>query len=176
MDPDRLLVRMAQNGNKAAFGKLARRYRDTVLAITYDFLNDYESAKDVSQEVFIKAFKNIGDYGEKSRFSSWLIRIAVQSSLAVRNQKQRKYFLGGKRKPDAKVELEEATKENDRTSIWLNETDNLSENQRVALILRYIHNSSIREIADIMECTQSRVRNHLHGALQKLLKSLKKRK
>jgi RNA polymerase sigma-70 factor (ECF subfamily) len=177
MDPDRQLVRLAKKGNKAAFGKLARRYRDLVLSLAYDFLNDYQNAQDVAQEVFMKAFKNIGDFEEKSRFSSWLYRITVNASLDARKSKvrRRKYF-GKKNIPDVKQMPEEIRQGSGIDDHLLEAINGLSGQQQSVIILRYFHDKPVREVADVLDCTESTVRSHLHRALQKLEKSYRKRK
>ncbi|MCK4558287.1 MAG: RNA polymerase sigma factor [Calditrichia bacterium] len=178
MDPDRQLVRLAKNGNKAAFGKLARRYRDGVLALAYDFLNDYENAQDVAQNVFMKAFKNIGDFEEKSRFSSWLFRITVNASLDARKSKiRRRKFLIKKEVYEKNGQVSAQPEWQDGIDDTLiNALNKLSDHQQTAIILRYFHDKSVREIADVLDCSESTVRIHLHRAIQKLDKSLKKRK
>ncbi len=178
MDPDRQLVRLAKNGNKAAFGKLARRYRDAVLALAYDFLNDYENAQDVAQNVFMKAFKNIGDFEEKSRFSSWLFRITVNASLDARKSKiRRRKFLIIKEfyVNNSQVSTHQEWRDGIDDTL-INALNKLSDHQQTAIILRYFHDKSVREIADVLDCSESTVRIHLHRAIQKLDKSLKKRK
>jgi RNA polymerase sigma-70 factor (ECF subfamily) len=178
VDPDRQLVRLAKNGNKAAFGKLARRYRDAVLALAYDFLNDYENAQDVAQNVFMKAFKNIGDFEEKSRFSSWLFRITVNASLDARKSKiRRRKFLIKKEVYEKNGQVSAQPEWRDGIDDTLiNALNKLSDHQQTAIILRYFHDKSVREIADVLDCSESTVRIHLHRAIQKLDKSLKKRK
>lgn len=178
MDPDRQLVRLAKNGNKAAFGKLARRYRDAVLALAYDFLNDYENAQDVAQNVFMKAFKNIGDFEEKSRFSSWLFRITVNASLDARKSKiRRRKFLIKKEVYEKNGQVSAQPEWQDGIDDTLiNALNKLSDHQQTAIILRYFHDKAVREIADVLDCSESTVRIHLHRAIQKLDKSLKKRK
>ncbi len=178
MDPDRQLVRLAKNGNKAAFGKLARRYRDAVLALAYDFLNDYENAQDVAQNVFMKAFKNIGDFEEKSRFSSWLFRITVNASLDARKSKiRRRKFLIRKEVYEENGQVSAQPEwQNGIDDTLINALNKLSDHQQTAIILRYFHDKPVREIADVLDCSESTVRIHLHRAIQKLDKSLKKRK
>ena len=178
MDPDRQLVRLAKSGNKSAFGKLARRYRDRVLALAYDFLKDYESAKDVAQDVFMKAFKNIGDFEEKSKFSSWLYRITVNASLDARKSKtRRRKFLIKKDDDDAGDQRSvQPAWQDGLDDFWVNALNKLSDHQQTAIIMRYFHDSSVREIAEVLDCSESTVRIHLHRAIQKLDKILKKRK
>ncbi len=178
MDPDRQLVRLAKNGNKAAFGKLARRYRDAVLALAYDFLNDYENAEDVAQDVFMKAFKNIGDFKEKSHFSSWLFRITVNASLDARKSKirRRKFLIKKEIYEENDQVLAQPEWQDGIDDTLINALNKLSEHQQTTIILRYFHDKSVREIADVLDCSESTVRIHLHRAIQKLDKSLKKRK
>ena len=178
VDPDRQLVRLAKSGNKAAFGKLARRYRDAVLALAYDFLDDYENAQDVAQDVFIKAFKNIGDFEEKSHFSSWLFRITVNASLDARKSKsrRRKFLLKKERDGENGHQSAEPELQGGIDDTLLTAINGLSDHQQTAIVLRYFHDKSIREIADVFDCSESTVRIHLHRAIQKLDKILKKRK
>ena len=178
MDPDRHLVRLAKNGNKAAFGKLARRYRDPVLALAYDFLKDYENAKDVAQDVFMKAFKNIGDFEEKSRFSSWLYRITVNTCLDARKSdtRRRRYLFSRIDQADSDYKIDESNQSEGLDNTLSKELNNLSDQQRAAIVLRYFHDKSVREIAEVLNCTESTVRSHLYRALQKLDKSYRKRK
>jgi len=178
VDPDRLLVRLAKQGNRAAFGKLASRYRDAVLALAYDFLTDYQNAEDVAQDVFMKAFKNIGDYEEKSRFSSWIFRITVNASLdASKSKPRRRKFLI--KKNDYEKNSQGSTQTDWQDGIddrLFNVLNKLSDDQQTAIILRYFHELAMREIAEVLECTEGTVRIHLRRAIQKLDKSLKRRK
>jgi len=178
MDPDRPLVRLAKNGNKAAFGKLARRYRDSVLTLAFDFLKDFESAKDVAQDVFMNAFKHIGDFEEKSRFSSWLYRITVNTCLDARksNSRRRKFLLSKKGISDSEHKIDESIQSNGFDEILSKELNKLSHQERAAIVLRYFHDKSVREIAEVLDCTESTVRSHLYRALQKLDKSYRRRK
>jgi len=174
VDPDKRLVRFAKHGNKAAFGKLVRKYRDPILDLVFDYLRDYEQAKDVAQEAFIKAFRNIRDFEEKSLFSSWLYRIAVNSSYDALKSKVRRKKHTAESIDDIP---DDATHQNDAYQFddaMITAIRNLSENQHTAVVLRYFHNKSIHEIAEILDCSESTVRIHLHRAIQKLQKHLKK--
>ncbi len=174
VDPDKRLVRFAKHGNKAAFGKLVRKYRDPLLNLVYDYLRDYDQAKDVAQDVFMRAFRNIRDFEEKSLFSSWLYRIAVNASIDALKSRARK-----KRRPleAADDERENGTPQNAQDLLddeMIYAINKLSENQHTAIILRYFHQKSIHEIAEVLDCAESTVRIHLHRAIQKLQKDLKR--
>jgi RNA polymerase sigma-70 factor (ECF subfamily) len=170
MDPDRTLVKLAKRGNRAAFGKLVLRYREKILNLAYDFLGDYENARDVAQDVFVKSWRNIRDFEEKSKFSSWLYRIAINTCLDAQKKIKKKREL-----PVANQNLD-----GNESSIiqqdWTGSIDDelasalkqLSQNQRTAIILRYFHDKSVHDIAEVIDCSDATVRIHLHRAIQKL--------
>ena len=74
---DAALVARAQTGEPAAFEELVRRYRNDVYGLSYHFLRNREEAWDVSQEVFIKAFRSLGRFRGDSGFKTWLLRITA---------------------------------------------------------------------------------------------------
>jgi RNA polymerase sigma-70 factor (ECF subfamily) len=179
MDPDRRFVLFTKSGNNAAFARLVRKYRDPVLLLVFDYLDDYKLAGNVAQKVFVKAFRHIREYDEKIGFSSWLYQIAVNDALEIRKS-------GG---PDQKVPRVERTDTASRQAknlpgrlpsnssrdlkLLLN---NLSESQLSTVILRYFHNKSIHEIAEILNCPENTVRIHLKDSLQTLSADLKNMK
>jgi RNA polymerase sigma-70 factor (ECF subfamily) len=173
VDPDKRLVRFAKHGNKAAFGKLVRKYRDPILDLIFDYLRDFDQAKDVAQDVFVKAFRNIRDFEEKSLFSSWLYRIAVNSAYdALRTRSRQK-------KEPLNLYLQNKEFQTDPNNEYILDDsiikaiEKLSENQHAAVVLRYFHKKSIQEIAEVLDCAESTARIHLHRGIQKLQKVLK---
>lgn len=174
MDRDRALVRLAKHGNRRAFTKLVHRYRDKILALTFDFLQDYDVAKDVAQEVFIKAYRNLSDFEERSKFSSWLFRIAINTSLDTRKMIVRRKESSLENTPDGQIEDESLSVNEGLDDVLADALGHLSEKQKSAIVLRYFQQMSIREIADVLDCADSTVRIHLHRALQNLNKFLTK--
>ncbi len=176
MDPDRQLIRLAKLGNHAAFGKLVHEYRDAILALAFDYLQDYDHARDVAQDTFMKAFRNIGDFEGRSHFSSWLYRIAIHTSLdALRKTKQRRESPPLQAKHHNMRQGEREHSRNTGTEDLLPDILNrLSGNQRKAIVLRYFHQKTIGEISEIIDCAESTVRIHLHRAIQKLYQILSK--
>ena len=81
MASDLKFIRQAIKGNKAAFGKLVKLYQDQILYLAYDYLGNFEEAKDVAQDVFIKAYENLKDFNQKAEFKTWLYRITINTSI-----------------------------------------------------------------------------------------------
>ena len=85
---DLALVHASKSGDVAAFEELVKRYERKLLRIALHLTHNQEDAEDVVQEAFLKAFQHLGQFREDSKFSTWLIRIALNQSL-MKLRKQR---------------------------------------------------------------------------------------
>ncbi len=182
---DRLIIK-ARNGDKTAFGKLVKKYRQKVLYLAYDVVGDYDEAKDIAQEAFIRAYTKLGQFEKRARFSTWLYRITVNLALDIYRKKKR-YPL--KSLDTSLKEIESLNRENesitikfdravefDEMQVKLNAALNeLTEHQKTATILKYFHQKSSKEIAVIMGCAESTARIHIHRALGNLKKMLQQK-
>jgi RNA polymerase sigma-70 factor (ECF subfamily) len=77
---DEGLVAATKHGDAQAFGELVLRHRQKVVAVAQRITNNREDAEDVAQESFHKAFLHLNAFQEKSRFSTWLTRIAMNEA------------------------------------------------------------------------------------------------
>lgn len=179
-ESEKQLVKKAKLGNKHAFGKLVEKYQHKILYLAYDLLGNYEDAKDLAQEVFIRAFEKLHQFQEQSHFSTWLYRIAVNLSIDIHRKQQRYphqpleknldeiHRSGnlaqsvGETSPEILIESDELKEQIE------NALEDLSLNQRTAIVLRYFHQKSSKEIAEIMGCKQNTVRFHIFRAMGKL--------
>ncbi len=75
------LVRAAKAGELGAFEELVRRYDRNVFRIANHITRNTEDAEDVVQEAFLKAYQNLANFQEQSKFYTWLVRIAVNEAL-----------------------------------------------------------------------------------------------
>src|SRR5215470_2902992 len=97
------LVQAAKKGDDSAFEELVRRYDRNVFRIAQHITQNREDAEDVVQEAFLKAYGNLGQFQEQSKFYTWLVRIAVNEAL----MKLRR------RRPERMVSLDEDVKTED---------------------------------------------------------------
>jgi len=97
------LVQAAKKGDDSAFEELVRRYDRNVFRIAQHSTQNREDAEDVVQEAFLKAYSNLAEFQEQSKFYTWLVRIAVNEAL----MKLRR------RKPERTVSLDEDVKTED---------------------------------------------------------------
>src|SRR5580692_8665887 len=82
------LVHASKNGDATAFEQLVKRYDRKLLRIAQSVTHNREDSQDAVQEAFCKAFQNLGQFREDSKFSTWLIRITLNQSL-MKLRKQR---------------------------------------------------------------------------------------
>ncbi len=74
------LIRRIRSGESELFYELVRPYEGRVYAATYAILRNEADAEDAAQEALLKAFKNLGQFRQESRFSTWLLQIAVNEA------------------------------------------------------------------------------------------------
>ena len=79
--PDDVLVEEARRGAVAAFSELAGRHQQRVYRLIYGMTRNHSDADDLSQEVFLTAFRSISGFNGRSSFYTWLYRIAVNQTL-----------------------------------------------------------------------------------------------
>ena len=88
---DYILLHKAKNGDIYAFEDLISKYEKKVYNTVLRIIRDKEAAKDISQEVFIKVYKSLKNFNEKSKFSTWLYRIAVNTSIDELRKNKNRY-------------------------------------------------------------------------------------
>jgi RNA polymerase sigma-70 factor (ECF subfamily) len=87
--PDTELVLKAQDGDVRAFDELVERYHDRIYNLTYNMTSNREDAEDLTQEIFVKAFKALPRFKGKSSFYTWLYRIAINKTINYRKKRNR---------------------------------------------------------------------------------------
>src|SRR4026207_1538121 len=78
---DRELVAIAVSGVEGSFEELVRRYQRPISAYVYRMVGNYESALDLTQEIFIKVYNSLTRYREEFKFSTWIYKIAHNSAV-----------------------------------------------------------------------------------------------
>jgi RNA polymerase sigma-70 factor (ECF subfamily) len=88
-DRDEIIVRAVQNGDTEAFAGLVERHKDPVYGMLVRLTGDPDSAEELAQETFVRAFRGIGKFRGESRFGTWLIQIAVHLARDRVRERQR---------------------------------------------------------------------------------------
>lgn len=179
---ERALVTLAREGDTEAFADLVRRRSPGVLGFLRRMLGDAEDARDVAQITFVKAWENIDRYDPSFAFSTWIFRIAGNLAIdALRARRTRarteaesfRLVRGGRTQADSEGPAVLAREEVRR--IFEVCAAVLSEKQRLVFVLREFEERESREIARILDCRESTVRNHLFQARRLLREEIVKR-
>lgn len=85
-----VLVRLARGGDRRAFDSLVRRYRPKIKALALHLTGRASDAEDVTQEVFLLAYRKLDQFEGRSEFYTWLYRIAVHRAIAMRRKSGRR--------------------------------------------------------------------------------------
>tara|TARA_R110002072_G_scaffold184083_1_gene340377 strand:- start:10349 stop:10966 length:618 start_codon:yes stop_codon:yes gene_type:complete len=181
---DQKLVTRVQKGDRAAFDLLLVKYQNRVASIVSRFVNSPEDIADVTQDVFIKAYRAIHSFRGESTFYTWLFRIAINHAKRfLQKNKARKCFqdqedidsqiaahnkLVNLETPESLLSRSELAEKIEKTLSIM--PSDLS----VAIILREFDGLSYEEIAKVMDCPIGTVRSRIFRARELLDKAFRK--
>ena len=180
-----LLTRCAK-GDTGAFGKLVSHYENAIFNLVYRMVGNRHDAENVTQEVFIKAFRNIRTFGGRSSFATWLYSIAANQSISERRRRSAKSRKGSVQMsaldgnddgavydppgdgptPDAKLQASETHRQIEQAIA------ELDEDFRTVVVLRDIEELDYNTISDVLGCSRGTVKSRLHRARLELRQKL----
>jgi RNA polymerase sigma-70 factor (ECF subfamily) len=178
-DYDGALVTAAKCGNTRAFEDLVRRHERRVFAVAQRITNNRQYAEDVVQETFHKVFLHLDDFQEKSRFSTWLTRIAITESLILLRRKRRIAEVLPQSPEDGVESISEAFVDQspspeescwrrERTELLAEAINRLGPKFRSTILLRDIEERSAEETAELLGTSISAVKARVFQGRRKL--------
>lgn len=175
---DRELLEAMQQDEEMALDELIDRKTNPLIQVAYRILQDPEEARDIVQVTFFRLWENRQRFDGRWSPNTWIYRIATNLAidhLRSRRSKQksaepvRLHIQDG---ADARSRLDRASlHEGEVMGIFRELADELTEKQRMVFLLREVEGLPSKEVADIVGCRESTVRNHLFNA-RKLLREL----
>jgi RNA polymerase sigma-70 factor (ECF subfamily) len=166
-----LLVSQAKAGSQEAFEALVMRYERQIYAFTYRMMGNPDDAFDLTQECFIRAYKNLGRTNAELNVSAWLHRIASNACLDVLRRRKRIRWMpwdASKHEPmldsHPTDDPERVAMAGENTSDVQLVLDAMSPRNRQALILREYEGLSTQEIGEVMGLSRSAVKSVLFRA------------
>src|SRR6266403_28853 len=182
-DSDAALVAATKSGETHAFEKLVVRYERRVFAVAQRITNNREDAEDVVQESFHKAFIHLGDFQEKSRFSTWLTRIAMNEAFMLLRRRRGVLEVlpespGNNGEPvseafvDQSPNPEESCWRRERSKLLTEAINRLGPTIRTTILLRDIEERSVKETAQILGASITAVKARVFQGRRKLRESV----
>jgi len=176
---DEELMLVLNGGNSAAFEELYKRYSKVILHYLYKMLGGLESqAQDFLHDIFLKIIEKPFLFDQSKKFKTWIFQIAYNKCKNeyrrkdVRNQAKVKFelndmLLANTSSPEKEIDFKELNK------VIKNELLKYEEKHYNTFILRYQHEMSIKEIAEISGCPEGTVKSRLFYVTQKLAEKVK---
>ena len=176
---DRQLVQTIRAGDTDAFETLVRRKTTKVYALCYRVIGNSEDAKDISQLVFLKLWENLEKYDPQYAFDTWLYRMVTNVAIDfMRNKQSRDNAVNSNLRlvktaadPEQTVVMQRKEVENVFNEI----STVLSPKQKTIFIMNQMEDLPSAEIARILGCRESTVRNHLFNARKLMQVQLQQR-
>lgn len=166
---DEELVRLAQNGDSAAFDEIVERHKGAVFRAALSALRNREDAEDVTQETFITAYRKLDTFRGESQLRTWLSRIAWNRSMDHRRRGRFRSFLHLD-EPDA-VELPSLDADPERSTLAASaharvrrEIDRLPQNLRDTLLLASAGDLDYASIAEMLGVREGTVKSRVFEA------------
>ena len=167
-------VNAAIDGDQDAFAELVYTFQDAVYNLCYRMLGERGEAEDATQEAFLRAYMNLQRYDQNRSFKTWILSIASNHCID-RIRKRRMVLMSIDEPLPATLSLasddplpERVTELNERSQQVQDLIDQLPEDYRLAVVLRYWYDYSYAEIAEVMETTESAIKSRLFRARKML--------
>jgi RNA polymerase sigma-70 factor (ECF subfamily) len=181
---ERALVQRIQAGDSHAFRELVEQHKENVYYLALDLTGNHYDAEDVSQEVFIKAYKGIGKFRSGAKLNTWLYRITMNT------------FIDKKRKKSLQVVKLPATDDDDElnpidlaadgvtgnperelTAVTIDThiqeaLQSLSSQERAVFVMRHYENMTLKEISETLKIAEGTVKSLLFRSIRKLRQQL----
>jgi RNA polymerase sigma-70 factor (ECF subfamily) len=169
------LVELCLAGHRDAFDVIVVRHRRTVYQLCYRFAGNHEDASDLSQEVFLRAFRGLRTFKGRSSFSTWLYRVGVNVCLSRVGRKSPATTAidESAATADAGETASERVLRHERAARVRAAIARLPRKQRATVILRMYHELPHQEIARILGSSVGAVKANLFHALGNLRKLLR---
>ena len=179
MNDDQLYISKVLNGNQKAFAILIERHQSLVFSVIYRVLQSHEDAEEAAQDTFVKAYKTLKSFNGKSKFSTWLYRIAFNTAIDYKRKKRiqtmsvddSESFL---QIPDDNLKSQFDGLVAQQRKLFIDRLLNrLPINDAQLITLFYLKEKSVEETAELVGLSRSNVKVKLYRLRQKLQQELK---
>ena len=176
IEEDLTWITRTRSGDREAFGELVQKYQAQVYGLAFHMVGNFADAEDLTQEAFVRAYRNLDRFRAPSNFPGWLRTIAA--NLCRMHLRRRRDIVpdpwsGHGTNPgidviDGSPTPEEAYEQQELSNRVMDAVRSLSERNRLVVTLYYIDGLSCRDIGDFLEIPASTVKVRLHRARKQL--------
>jgi RNA polymerase sigma-70 factor, ECF subfamily len=169
-DADFDIIRNIQKGRVNDFELLVRKYQSAVFNVLYHIIHQEGIARELSQEVFVKAYEHMDSFNFKSKFFSWIYRIAINTGISYQ-KKQHQHLFTNRFPGNFEEGVEEKIMEKEKAAILKNAIHRLKDKYKMVILLKYYEQLSYAEMAEVLGISEDKVKSRLFCS-RKLLKNI----
>lgn len=181
---DQRLIHAALSGNQNAYKKLMKKYHDPIFHLVSRIIRNKDQVEDLTQEAFVKAFASLKHFNEEYAFSTWLYKIATNSSIDYIRKRKLDTFSIDKpiameesdytfELPDTTYQPDKRLMQDQRTRLIEDAIDKLPEKYKKVIILRHNEDRDYSEISKMLKLPIGTVKAHIFRARELLNKYLR---
>jgi len=165
------------SGDVSAYASLVAKHKNLVFSIVLKIVNNREDAEEISQDIFLKAYQSLKTFEGKSKFSTWLYRIAYNAAIS-KTRKKKMELVAIEETVITNYSTDEIGRnmneleENDRQLILERALLRLTDEESLLITLFYKNENSIEDISNITGLTVSNVKVRLHRIRKKLYEEM----
>lgn len=170
-------VKLSRENDSQAFRKLVEAHQQMVFRLAFRMLCNEDDARDITQETFIKVWKNLHKYNTEMKFSTWLYAIATNICLDQLRKTKHKPYVQSNFENATELFISDENNEQTYINKQLSEvisglSANLSSKQKIVFTLRDLEGLEIDEIIEITGLTASKIKSNLFLARQSIRKEM----
>jgi len=185
-EDEKTLIVKCQKGDYDAFEVLIDKYNERAYAVAFGVMGNHHDASDMTQESFIKVYKNIGKFNFRSSFNTWLYRIVKNTCIDELRKKKRKkvvsldagiegddgdYFM---QVVDEKADIQAKLESEETTELVWSALEKLNEKHRSVLVLADIKGYDYLEISRMLDLPLGTVKSRISRARENMAEILKR--
>ena len=140
--------------------------KEKLYKISYVYLKNKDDAMDVIHESIVKAYRKLDNIKDLNNIDKWFIRLLINTSIDYIRKNSKMILMEDK---DMEVLINKSKEQGDGFNLLI---ENLNEELRLIIILKYFHGYKISEISEILNLKESQVKNKIHKALNLLRKEI----
>ena len=165
-------------GDEQAIEMLVHQYETGVFRLALSIVGDVAEANEITQDVFIAALRSLPAYQEKKSFKAWLYTIALNHSRSRLRKRKTLERLKATLTSIFRIEVQKQTApedtviQNEKEATLWNCLNQLDERLRIVIVLRYFHELSTSEIAEVLSIREGTIHSRLHNAREQLRRAL----
>lgn len=168
------LIHLAKQGAQDAMEIIFRRHVESAVRLAYLVTRNWATAEDAVQEAFLQAFRSLNTFQEDRPFRPWFTRIVVNKAKRTRDRLHRgeQLFDFELENPHRSYAPEDRLLEKEDADALFSAINELDDNHRLPLLLKYISGLSEAETAEVLDLPVTTVKSRLYTARQRLKKHI----